>query len=41
MAFGEHDWVLLADLPDNVSVAAFTLTVSKSGSPSDYDYASA
>jgi uncharacterized protein with GYD domain len=31
MAFGEHDWVLLADLPDNVSAAAFTLTVSKSG----------
>jgi uncharacterized protein with GYD domain len=31
MAFGEHDWVLLADLPDNVSAATFTLTVSKSG----------
>jgi uncharacterized protein with GYD domain len=30
-SFGEHDWVLLADLPDNASAAAFTLTVSGSG----------
>jgi uncharacterized protein with GYD domain len=29
--FGEQDWVLLADLPDNASAAAFSLTVSKSG----------
>jgi uncharacterized protein with GYD domain len=31
LAFGEHDWILLADLPDNASATAFTLTVSKSG----------
>ena len=31
LAFGEHDWVLLADLPDNACATAFTLTVSKSG----------
>jgi uncharacterized protein with GYD domain len=31
LAFGEHDSVLLADLPDNGSATAFTLTVSKSG----------
>jgi uncharacterized protein with GYD domain len=31
LAFGEHDSVLLADLPDNASATAFTLTVSKSG----------
>jgi uncharacterized protein with GYD domain len=31
LAFGEHDWVLLADLPDNASATAFSLTVSKSG----------
>ena len=31
LAFGEHDAVLLADLPDNASATAFTLTVSKSG----------
>ncbi len=31
LAFGENDWVLLADLPDNASATAFTLTVSKSG----------
>jgi uncharacterized protein with GYD domain len=31
LVFGEHDWVLLADLPDNASATAFTLTVSKSG----------
>jgi uncharacterized protein with GYD domain len=30
-AFGEHDWVLLADLPDNASAAAFTFAVSGSG----------
>jgi uncharacterized protein with GYD domain len=29
--FGEHDWVLLADLPDNASATAFTLAVSGSG----------
>jgi uncharacterized protein with GYD domain len=31
LAFGEDDVVLLADLPDNVSATAFTLTISKSG----------
>lgn len=31
LAFGEHDVVVLADLPDNASATAFTLTVSKSG----------
>src|SRR5262249_14364745 len=31
LAFGEHDWVLLAELPDNASATAFSLTVSKSG----------
>ena len=31
LAFGEQDSVLLADLPDNASATAFTLTVSKSG----------
>ena len=30
-AFGEHDWVLLADLPDNASATAFSLAVSASG----------
>jgi uncharacterized protein with GYD domain len=30
-AFGEHDWVLLADLPDNASAAAFSLAASRSG----------
>jgi uncharacterized protein with GYD domain len=30
-AFGEHDWVLLADLPDNASASAFSLSVSGSG----------
>jgi uncharacterized protein with GYD domain len=30
-AFGEYDWVLLADLPDNASAAAFSLAVSGSG----------
>ena len=30
-AFGEHDWVLLADLPDNASATAFSLGVSGSG----------
>jgi uncharacterized protein with GYD domain len=30
-AFGEHDWVLLADLPDNASATAFSLAVSRSG----------
>ena len=29
-AFGEHDWVLLADLPDNASATAFSLAVSRS-----------
>jgi uncharacterized protein with GYD domain len=29
--FGEHDWVLLADLPDNASATAFSLAVSRSG----------
>ena len=31
LAFGEHDTVVLADLPDNASATAFSLTVSKSG----------
>jgi uncharacterized protein with GYD domain len=31
MAFGENDVVVLADLPDNASATAFSLTVSKSG----------
>jgi uncharacterized protein with GYD domain len=30
-AFGAHDWVLLADLPDNASATAFSLAVSGSG----------
>jgi uncharacterized protein with GYD domain len=30
-AFGEYDWVLLADLPDNASATAFSLAVSGSG----------
>jgi uncharacterized protein with GYD domain len=30
-AFGEHDWVLLADLQDNASATAFSLAVSVSG----------
>jgi uncharacterized protein with GYD domain len=31
LAFGEHDVVVIADLPDNSSATAFTLTASKSG----------
>ncbi len=31
LVFGEYDAVLLADLPDNASATAFTLTISKSG----------
>jgi uncharacterized protein with GYD domain len=30
-AFGEHDWVLIADLPDNASASAFSFAVSGSG----------
>jgi uncharacterized protein with GYD domain len=30
-AFGEHDWVLLADLPDNASATSFSLSVSGTG----------
>ena len=30
-AFGEHDWVLLADMPDNASATAFSFAVSGSG----------
>jgi uncharacterized protein with GYD domain len=30
-AFGEHDWILLADLPDTASATAFSLAVSGSG----------
>jgi uncharacterized protein with GYD domain len=30
-AFGEHDWVLVADLPDNASATAFSLAASASG----------
>jgi uncharacterized protein with GYD domain len=29
--FGERDWVLLADLPDNASATAFSLSVSGTG----------
>jgi uncharacterized protein with GYD domain len=31
LSFGEHDWVLLADLPDNASATAFSFAVSGSG----------
>lgn len=31
LSFGERDWVLLADLPDNASASAFSLAVSGSG----------
>jgi uncharacterized protein with GYD domain len=31
LCFGEHDWILLADLPDNASATAFSLAVSGSG----------
>jgi uncharacterized protein with GYD domain len=27
-AFGEHDWVLIADLPDNASATAFSFALS-------------
>jgi uncharacterized protein with GYD domain len=30
-SFGDYDWVLIADLPDNVSASAFSLAVSGSG----------
>jgi uncharacterized protein with GYD domain len=30
-AFGQRDWVLIADLPDNASATAFSFAVSKSG----------
>ena len=30
-AFGDHDWILIADLPDNASASAFSLAVSGSG----------
>ena len=30
-AFGDHDAVLILDLPDNVSASAFSLAVSASG----------
>jgi len=30
-SFGEYDWVLIADLPDNISASAFSLAVSGSG----------
>lgn len=29
-SFGKEDWVLIADLPDNVSAAAFSMAVSGS-----------
>jgi uncharacterized protein with GYD domain len=29
--FGERDWVLIADLPDNASATAFSFAVSGSG----------
>ena len=31
MSFGEHDWILIADLPDNICASAFSLAVSGSG----------
>ncbi|HET6375122.1 MAG TPA: GYD domain-containing protein [Methylocella sp.] len=31
LSFGDHDWVLIADLPDNASAAAFSFAVSGSG----------
>lgn len=31
LSFGESDWVLLADMPDNTSATAFSLAVSGSG----------
>ena len=31
LCFGEQDWLLLADLPDNASASAFSLAVSGSG----------
>jgi uncharacterized protein with GYD domain len=31
LSFGEHDWVLRAELPDNASATAFSLAVSGSG----------
>ena len=30
-AFGEHDWIMIADLLDNASASAFALAVSGSG----------
>jgi uncharacterized protein with GYD domain len=30
-AFGEHDWVMIAEMPDNASASAFSLAVSRSG----------
>jgi uncharacterized protein with GYD domain len=30
-AFGAHDWILVADLPDNASAPAFSFAVSGSG----------
>jgi uncharacterized protein with GYD domain len=29
-SFGEHDWILTADVPDNASATAFSFAVSKS-----------
>jgi uncharacterized protein with GYD domain len=31
LSFGAHDWVLVADLPDNASATAFSFAVSGSG----------
>lgn len=31
LSFGEHDWLLIAELPDNVCASAFSLAVSGSG----------
>jgi uncharacterized protein with GYD domain len=30
-AFGAHDWIVVADLPDNASATAFSFAVSGSG----------
>ena len=35
-AFGEHDIVLICEMPDNASAAAFALAVGAGGTVSDY-----
>jgi uncharacterized protein with GYD domain len=31
LAFGEYDWVLICQMPDNVSAAAFSIAISVGG----------